>query len=87
MTGRLSQDIDQHGEWGSEENAWDPETAEVGIQLFANAVQVWSMFQRRPVTVFMAAEAFNCAPARIREAVEHHYWMFLKSDLIEHEGE
>lgn len=59
----------------------------VGIALFYNALQVWSVAQNRPTTVDEAALAFNTTPAIIRQAVEGSYWMFIVDDVIEHEGE
>ena len=67
---------------------WNLETGEPSIVLFANAVQVWAVCQDSPrVTVDAAALAFNVKPELIRQAVEHHAWMFLCGQAIEHEGE
>jgi hypothetical protein len=69
------------------DNSWDHDSGTPGLNLFANAVQVWAVLQERPVTVNDAALAFNATPDVIRQAVEHHAWMFLDGDTIEHEGE
>ena len=60
---------------------------EIGVALFSNAVQVWSVLQERSTTVNEAALAFNVRPEIIRQAVEWHAWMYLDGDTIEHEGE
>lgn len=73
-----------------DEDIWDTETGKPGINLFASAVQVWACQQNELQTVEKAAEVFNVDPEMIREAVEHHYWMFLggpDGNIIEHEGE
>lgn len=68
--------------------AWDLDTGQPGVGLFATAVQVWSIAQGRAVTVNEAALAFNVQPALIRQAVDYHYFMFLgDGDTIEHEGD
>ena len=86
----------QTGEWGhAGEPDWDQDTGAPTLSHFANAVQVWSSCQdRSAVTVAEAAMAFMVPPARIYEAVEEHYWMFLggdgkdpTKDTIEHDGE
>jgi hypothetical protein len=66
---------------------WDFESGSPSLNLFANAIQVWSVLQGRPVTVHDAGLAFNATPDVIRQAVEHHYFMFLDGDTIEHDGE
>lgn len=75
-------------DFGPEEDGWDAgETCLPGIGIFANALQVWALCQADPVTVDTAAAGFNVPHEMIRRAVEHHYWMFLDGDNIEHEGE
>ncbi len=67
---------------------WNIATGEPGVGLFANAVQVWALAQERRATVEEAALTFNTTPQVIRQAVEHHYWMYLAADgVIGHEGE
>lgn len=80
--------------WADEQTEWDTDTGAPGIELFGDAVQVWSVSQLRPTSVADAARAFNIAPERIVEAVEEHYWMLLDGPaddyerlMIEHEGE
>jgi hypothetical protein len=82
--------------FGSDPDSWNIEdSGNVGIQLFGNAVQVWTVMQNRSgVTVAEAAAAFNCTPRMVRAAVDEHAWMdacgpdddFTKQ-TIEHEGE
>lgn len=87
-------------EWfGSAEYGWDEETGRPGIGIFGNALQVWSICQRKAsVTVAEAAAAFKVTEQVIRDAVENHYWMFLEAidadgpdsaenTCIRHEGE
>lgn len=83
--------------FGHDDDAWDHDTGKPGIQLFGNAVQVWSILNAnagRPSTVAAAAEAFAIAPQMVLEAVAAHYWMYLEGPdddftkmTIEHEGE
>lgn len=80
--------------FGSDALGWDNETGQPGAVIFQNAVQVWSVMQRRPTSVAEAALAFNCDAAMIIEAVEQHYWMLLEGPrddlsklIIEHDGE
>lgn len=80
--------------WAADDEAWDTETGAPGIVLFGNALQVWSLMQRHPVSVADASRAFNLSAARIIEAVEDHYWMLLTGPrddyerlMIEHDGE
>lgn len=71
-----------------EGEGFDLETGDVRISHFANAVQVWALAQARDVvTVDEAAAAFNVTPEIIREAVDHHGYMFLDGDNIEHDGD
>lgn len=87
----------QFAEWGDEENfGFDVDTGAPKISDFSNALQLWSILQQRPCSVGEAARVFNVPPARIYEAIEHHYWMFLTQDagrhspddvVIQHEGE
>jgi hypothetical protein len=84
-------------DWSDDEQRWNPETGEPGIAQFRNAIQLWSIFQNRPTSVAQAAEAFNCEPKRIVEAIDHgSEWSFIYLDgprddhaalMIEHEGE
>lgn len=63
----------------------------------AAAVQVWAGLQYadcRDVTVGEAALVFHLSPAAIVEAVDKHYYLYLRGDrsdpaslVIEHEGE
>src|SRR3546814_2832621 len=65
-------------DWAEDENGWNQETGAPGIMKFAGAVQMWAWAQARShVTVREAAQAFNCDPGRIVEAVEAHPWMLL----------
>lgn len=83
--------------FGRDDDAWDHDTGKPGIQLFANAVQVWAISNAnagRPSNVAAAAAAFAVEPMMIVKAVDAHYWMFLSGPdddftkmLIEHEGE
>ncbi|MEX2629526.1 MAG: hypothetical protein WD341_06260 [Tistlia sp.] len=80
--------------FGQDPNAYDLDDGRPGAGLFANAVQVWALEQRRTVTVRDAAEVFNCPDAMICEAIEDHPWMFVEGpdddptkQTIEHEGE
>ena len=76
--------------FGNEDNGWDiDDTGEVGVGLFAWAVQVWALCQDRAgVTVAEAALAFNATPECVRAAVAWHPFMFLgPADSIEHDGE
>lgn len=83
--------------FGHDDAAWDHDTEKPGIQLFGNAVQVWSILNAeagRSLTVAAAAEAFAVAPQMVLEAVAAHYWMYLEGAdddfakmRIEHEGE
>src|SRR3546814_4222477 len=58
-------------DWAEDENGWNQETGAPGIMKFAGAVQMWAWAQARShVTVREAAQAFNCDPGRIVEAVE-----------------
>lgn len=69
-------------------DTWDQDTGMPSVAHFGNAVQVWSMAQDHDhVSIEETAEAFNVAPALIREAVEAHPWMFLDGDDIGHDGE
>lgn len=70
-----------------DEDGWDQENALIGVMTFANAVQVWSIYQsgvggttqerRGATSVRQAATAFNVPPAMIIGAVKAHHWMFL----------
>lgn len=84
--------------WSDDPIAWDVDTGAPGLLAFGNAVQHWALMQNRTrVTVEEAAIAFNVAPARIVEAVDHHAWMCVQRDTryarhparmtIEHDGE
>lgn len=83
--------------FGADDEAWDHETGKPGIQLFANAIQVWAVCNLKPgraPSVANAAEAFAVDPRMIVEAVNANYWMFLAGPdndftkiSIEHEGE
>lgn len=74
--------------FGDDEEGWNLDNSgNIGVMTFANAVQVWSMFQDRPQTIEDAAKAFNCSSTKIAAAVKAHPWMFLNGDTIEHEGE
>ena len=73
--------------FAADDEGYAEDSGLLGITLFSNAVQVWSVVQKRPTTVAEAALAFNATPEAIRQAVEHHYWMFLDGDVIGHEGE
>ena len=81
--------------FGSEAESWNhDEDGKPGINLFANAVQVWTIMNGDGATVAQAASAFACPPQMIVECVEHHYWMFLEGPdddfskmVIAHEGE
>lgn len=66
---------------------WNQDNGQPGIGLFSNAVQVWAIAQGRDVTVQEAALAFNVVPDLIRQAVDHHYYMLLCGDIIEHDGD
>lgn len=84
-------------EWSDDDERWNPDTGEPGIAQFRNAIQLWSIFQNRPTSVAQAAEAFNCEPMRIVEAIDDGAaWSFIYLDgprddfaalMIEHEGE
>lgn len=84
MAGRIT-----HLERDSERlSFWSVETGAPSIDMFANAVQVWSIAQDRDVTVQEAALVFNVEPKLIVQAVEWHPWMFIGAgDRIEHDGE
>ncbi|MXN51856.1 hypothetical protein GR158_12060 [Shinella sp. AETb1-6] len=83
--------------FGHDDDAWDQNTGKPGIQLFANAVQVWAFSNAnagQPSNVAAAASAFAVEPLMIKLAVEAHYWMYLSGPdddftklQIEHEGE
>lgn len=80
--------------WSPDGDRFDTSTGAPGIFQLANAIQLWSIFQQRPTSVADAAAAFNCDPARVIEAVEEAYWMYLQGPrdnhaqlMIEHEGE
>ncbi len=84
-------------DWSDDERQWNPETGAPGIAQFRSAIQLWSIFQNRPTSVAQAAEAFNCEPTRIVEAIDAgSQWSFIYLDgprddyaalMIEHEGE
>lgn len=74
----------------------DDEEPGISLMDFANAMQVWEgMQQGRPVSVSEAAATFNVSPDLVRQAVEHHYWMFLnppdeadpQQQFLEQDGE
>lgn len=81
--------------WPDDHDGWDTDgpIRLPGIRLMGHAIQVWSILQdRERVTTAEAAAAFNVPERVIREAVGHHYWMFLQpaddgTTLIEHEGD
>jgi hypothetical protein len=80
--------------WADDDNGWDGWCSAPGIALFGNAIQVWAICNGGMSSVADAARVFNCDPARIIEAVDSHYWMFLSGPhddyarlMIEHEGE
>lgn len=81
-------------QWALDQTGFDLESGAPGIGTFANALQLWSIYQDQPVSVALAAVVFNVEPRRIIEAVEWHFWMFLTGPhddytrlMIEHEGE
>jgi hypothetical protein len=81
-------------EWGADPFEFDQEKGVPGINLFANALQVWGWCQNHTASVAEASSAFNVAPQRIIEAVEFHNWLFLTGPredysklIIEHDGE
>ena len=84
-------------DWSDDDQRWNPETGEPGIGQLRNAVQLWSIFQNRPTSIAQAAEAFNCEPLRIIEAIDDGAGSgFLYLDgprddyaalMIEHDGE
>jgi hypothetical protein len=86
----------QFDRWADDEIGWDQDTGAPGITLLGNALQVWSLMQDvgEEISVADAAAAFKVAPARIVEAVEDHFWMYLEGPrdafeklMICHEGE
>lgn len=75
-----------------EQDSWDQQTGMPTRTFAANALQVWSVFQNRPVTVEEAALAFNLTPSQIRQLVTVHLWMYLEAgengaEIICHDGE
>lgn len=81
-------------DWASDQQGCDMETGAPGIGSFANALQVWAVYQVEPVSVATAAAVFNIEPRRIIEAVEWHHYMLLSGPhddytrlMIEHDGE
>ncbi len=81
--------------FGEDDEGWNLDgSGRVGLMTFANAVQVWATYQDRPCSIKDAAEAFNCRPQKILDAVEGHPWLFVSGPdddhakmMIEHEGE
>jgi len=82
--------------WGIEQEWYAQPGCHLYTGYFANAVQVWSSLQEpEDVSVGTAALAFNCAAEIIKQAVEHHPYMYLSADegdplhehKIEHDGE
>lgn len=87
-------DVDDFTRWADDVDGYDLDTGEMGIGIFARAVQVWSMQQERTTSVAEAARVFCVVPRRVVEAVDWHPWMFLAGPhddydrlTIEHEGE
>jgi hypothetical protein len=88
--------------WSSDTESWcaDDEELAPGIYQFARAISVYVILQNRSeVTVAEVAQAFNCDPVRVAEAINQTgvHMMFLtfsdgeSSDysrqIIEHDGE
>lgn len=80
--------------WADEPDGFDITTGAPGIGAFANALQMWAINQRRPVSVAAAAVIFNFEIHRVIEAVEWHPYMLLSGPhddytrlMIEHDGE
>lgn len=71
-----------------DDGGWNLEgSGNPSVSLFSSALQVWAACQEESVTVDAAALAFNVRPELIRQAIDHHPWMYLSGDVIEHEGE
>lgn len=72
---------------------YDTDTGKPGIDLVAQAIQFWSGQNAGKATVRQAAIVFQMPDEAVREAVEHHYWMFIEGpdddptkQIICHEG-
>jgi len=61
--------------------------AAIDVRELSLIVQVISAAQNAEVTVNDIAILLMVTPAQVREAVEAHAYMFLRGDIIEHEGE
>lgn len=81
--------------FGEDPEGWNVGgSGDIGIDAFANAIQVYAFAQAEDVSVAQAADAFNVEPKLITEAVEWHGWMYLSGPdddytklMIEHDGE
>lgn len=84
--------------FGQDEESWNhDDDGKIGVALFGNAVQVWSIMNSNAgklATVSEAAASFSVDPLMVIEAVNAHYWMFISGPdddftkmQIEHEGE
>lgn len=84
--------------FGKFRDSWNvEEDGKIGINLFATAVQVWSVRNieaGKSSSIQAAADAFCCDPLMVIEAVEDSYWMMLVGPTddysrlqIQHEGE
>ncbi len=78
---------------------YDTDTGKPGIGLVSQAIQFWSIQNfnsqtKKSPTISDAAIAFRMPTAAVKEAVEHHYWMYIEGpdddptrQVICHEGE
>ncbi|MFN3250099.1 hypothetical protein [Roseibium album] len=77
-----------HDPYGLEQDDHPEDGAAFGTMVVSCALQVWSACQiEGTATVQSAALAFNLTPDQVRHVVDHHYFMHIVGDQIEHDGE